>query len=249
MLILKYENETLSFVENNIDSSDSIVKLLTDVDCNIFGIITLYNGAKRILQFIKSNDHYESKFSIDESTFNKLGNSYIHIELFNGELSQKSNQLKLSFDLEKIKNRLAAHLSDEVYELTKKIAKLDEKLSAALSSRILENIRITNKELIQPGMIPVAINGDSFVAMYPFNNHVVSVNGQTAADGAVIIDSSMIEYKEEGRTVEQTFEDHTSAITAIHNLLNEVIANQRQIRQKLDELEIRLDSHINNGIV
>lgn len=251
MLVLRYEEDKLTVVKNDIDSADSLVTLYISLNCTVFGVLTLNNNSKKIIQFIKPNDESEyliARLVIDEDSLPLLSKSTIHLELINGELSYTSNKIELLFNIPKIKTDVKIKLSNELAELTKKIAKLDEKVNAISSDKIIKNLNLVNPQDIRPGMVPVALTNGLFAAMYPFADHVISVNGQVAADGAVIIDSSMIKYND-SKTVKKALEDQTNAIIALRNLVQTIDANQRTLMSRLDELDIRLTQHINNGIV
>lgn len=251
-MILKLTKNHLSALDNKVTSSDSLIKIETDVDAVLIGVLRFFDGTTKILEFVKEKDETFKQIArlvIDTEDVKRLDSVTFCIESIDGSFRRTSNQIGVAFDTKLIGTDIKRHINNEYAELLKRIKQVEESIEFG-ASKLLTNINITNKDLIKPGMIPVAIDSKgNFVAQYPFSNHVVSVNGITAANGAVIIDSSMIRYKKNGKSIEQTFDDHADAIASLKTLLTKVISNQKEIRQKLDELDIKLETHINSGII
>ena len=249
---MKIENEKLSLNQEVISSADSIISLTSDIHCVIFGVLELSNGVKKIIQFIRENEEsnlYRARLVISESDFSLLDSSTFYLELHNGELSQKTNVVQLEFDKEKIKLNLKKQIANEFKEILTNLKKLDERVTALTTGKVLQSIAISNKNNIQQGMIPVAIDDKgNFVAMYPFADLISSINGQHGVDGAIKIDAAMIEYKIE-KTIKQALDDHAEAIVSVKQLVDQVIENQNELRDRVDEIDVRLETHINNGII
>lgn len=250
---IRYKNDLLELIDKKIISSDSIIELDTDKDATILGVLFFSNGDQKVLEFIKKNDESLDRIArliITEEDISYLQSAKFYLEVFNGELKQRSNNVQFQFDLTLIKTDIKKKIVNEYKELFERILKLEKHVEALKDSKVLKGINITNTKYIQPGMVPVSIDDKgNFVALYPFSNSIVEINGQRAANGAVVIDSSMIKYKKNGKSIEQTFTEHAEAISAVSNLLTELINNQREIREQLNEIDIRLSTHINNGII
>lgn len=248
---MKLLNNQLSITET-ITSADTILSLSSDVESIIFGILQFSNGTKKVVQFLKEEDQslYRGRLVIYPEDMEFLDSSSFYLELINGELSKKTNKVKLIFNKEQIKITLRKEVSDQYKSVLASVKKLDEKISALTLGKVLKEVPIINKSLIKPGMIPVAIDDKgNFVAMYPFANLISSVNGQQAVDGAIKLDSSMIEYKENDGTIKEAIEAQTSAIQALKHLIDEIVENEKEIRQQLNEVDMKIESHINNGII
>lgn len=247
-MIIKYENNILTAVDPTIRSSDSIIKLTTDINDSIFlGILHLSNGITKVIEFVENNDAYIGRLIVDEEMVSFLSNVTFSLQISNGNLVKTTQHIKIKFDLSSIKNDIKIKISNEYKELLQRINELEEKIKYP-SSKFVDDINIINKGSIKKGMIPVALDSKTFVALYPFSNHVLSVNGQTAADGAVIIDSSMIKYKT-GRTVEATIQDLIDAIVAVNASVKTISDDLKEIRNQINDLDVRLAKHVNDGII
>lgn len=250
---LTIDGTKLRAIDNKITSSDSIIKLKIEIDCVVLGILTLFNGTKKVIEFVKENDESDYKIGrliIEEQDVQYLSSAKFYIELINGELKSNSNMIDVKFDISLIKTDIKHKLSNEYKELVEKVHQLEEKISFYSGGKLMDSIKIINKDTIQKGMIPVAIDDKgNFVALYPFSNHILEVNGQRAANGAVIIDSSMIKYKKNGKSTEQELEDQANVIILLKNVVDKIVDNQKSIMRQLNDLDMRLSQHINNGIV
>lgn len=249
---LVIQNKKLKAVDNKVSSSDSIIKLQLDVEAIAIGVLLLGNGTQKVIEFVTENSNASNKIGrliIDDKDINYLSSAKFYVELINGEFISKTNIVNIMFDLSGIKLDIKRHISNEYKELKEKVAQLEDKIKYS-GGKLLDNITIVNKNLIQPGMIPVAVDDKGhFVALFPFSNHVLEVNGQRAANGAVVIDSSMIKYKQNGKSIEQGLDDQAAAIVSLKNVVDEIVENQKSIMRQLNELDMRLSQHINNGIV
>ena len=247
--MLKYENNLLKLISKNITSSDSIIKLESDVDASILGVLILSDGSKKVIEFVKS-DGYLARLILTESDLPLLSNSKFYIELINSEFHKTSNLVLFKFDIDSIKLDIKKRISDEYKELLTRIAKLENKVNDLKTSKVLDGVSIVNKALIRPGMIPVAIdNIGNFVALYPFANNITEVNGQHAVNGVVVVDASMIEYKLKGITVETALQNQADAIVALKNVLDQIVESQKDISNRLNNLDYKIEQHINNGII
>lgn len=239
--------------EEIINSSDFIISLTADVDAILFGLLEFSNGSKKVIQFVKSNNDslsYKGRLILYPEDLEFLESSLFHIECVNGELSQKTNVVKLSFDKEKIKLNIRKEASEQYKSILILVKQLEEKISSLTTGKVLQSLPIKNKNMIKPGMIPVAIDEKgNFVAMYPFANLISSINGHQGIDGAIKLDASMIEYKENGDSIKEAIEKQTEAIQALKHLIDQIADNQKQIRQQLNEVDMKIESHINNGII
>lgn len=248
--MLKYENNLLKLKNKNITSSDSIIKLESDVEASILGVLILSDGSKKVIEFVKADDHYLARLIITEEDIHLLSASKFYIELINAEFQKSSNLVSFKFNIESIKLDIKKRISDEYKELLTRFAKLESKVNDLKTSKVLDGVNIVNKTLIQPGMIPVAIdNKGNFVALYPFANNITEVNGQHAVNGVVVVNASMIEYKLKGISVETALQNQADAIVALKNVLDEIVESQKDISNRLNNLDYKIEQHINNGII
>lgn len=248
--MLKYENNLLKLKSKHITSSDSIIKLESDVDAAILGVLVLSDGSKKAIQFVKADDCYIARLIITEDDIHLLGASKFYIELINAEFQKSSNIVSIKFDIDSIKLDIKKKISNEYKELLERFNKLESNINDLKSSKVLDGVNIVNKSLIQPGMIPVAIdNKGNFVALYPFANNITEVNGQHAANGIVVIDATMLKYKAKDISVETALQSQADAIVALKDLLDKISENLKTLAERLNELDYKVEQHINNGII
>lgn len=244
---LIYKSNTLTSSDNTVRSADSIIKLTTDIEATYLGIILLSDESKKVIQFVNNGGEYIGRLVISEDELKYLAGSRIYLNVSDTNFIKTTNLIKLSFDVSSIKTDIKVKVSDEYKKLLERINQLENKINYP-ASKFLDNINIINKDVIQAGMIPVAVDGKTFVAMFPFSNHITKVNGQSAADGAVIIDSSMIKYKT-GKSVEETLQDLIDAVVAVNAVAKTISDEQKNLRTLINDLDIRLTRHINDGII
>ena len=252
-MILKLNKNNLEAIDKRITSSDSLIILQTDLeDVTIFGIVKFFDGTKKVIQFINDKENSGKKFArliIREDDIKYLESANIYLEKINGEMSKKTNIVPIEFDISLIKTDIKIHYNEEFKEVLEKVNELAEKIQYNTISKIAPALLVSNKDAIKKGMVPVAIDDNGhFAAMYPFADHVVSVNGVTAANGAVVIDSSMIQYKT-GKSVEKSIDDLAEASKALADALRELSNIVTTLNSRADELDMRLTQHINNGII
>ena len=250
--MLEYKNKKLKAIDEVIDSSDYILRLDTDLDVVILGVIIFANGVKKVIQFVNQSDQSTIKIArliTEEKELPLLDNVKFQVIALNGDFKESSNIIPIKYNKELIKTNIKVSVSNEYKELKELIASLSDKLSSLTSGKIISKVDLVNKSFIKPGMIPVAIDDKgNFAALYPFANNITCVNGQYAANGVVIIDSSMIEYKL-GKSTEKAIDDHAEAISKIGDALKEISNELKAIRKHVDDVDIKLTQHINNGII
>ena len=244
------ENCKLTSIENTIKSSDSIITLETEVTEPVVGILLLNDGSKKLIEFVNDDDKKIGRLILTEKDLPHLQSAKFYVEIVNASFCAKSNVLTVKSDVSSIKLDIKKNVSNEYKELLERVISVEEKIKHLNLKSLLTTLNIVNKDLIEPGMIPVALDSNgNFIAQYPFSNHIIEVNGKRAANGAVIIDASMIKYKSNGKSIEKALDDITEAIVSVNNLVGELVENQKTIMHDINELDIRLSSHINDGII
>lgn len=247
--MLKFKNNLLSAETFCIDSPDFIFHLTTDTpDCNYFGVITLTNKVVKTLQFIKFNNEFKARLSLTTEDLNYLQGSTFKLISVSSEFSKESNLLSLNFDINKINLTIKKESSKEILELKKQISILTTKLEALSLGKLVPNVNIVNKNYIQPGMILVAIDNGNFMAAYPFADIVTNVNGQQAVDGVVEIKASMIKYNTE-RTIEEQLKVIAKAVQTQNSTIKTIAGELGTLSKKVADLDIKLATHLDSGIV
>ena len=250
--MLKIENGILSVKDNEIRSSDTILELQSDQiysNCQIFGKLIFKNAEVKIIQFEKIDDIYKGRLLITQEDISKLNGAQFFIVLVSANFNEQTNGIQLKFNQELIKKDIRIAKSDEIKNIYIEINKLKSIVNSLEKGGALKFANVLDKDLIQPGMIPVAVdNKGNFVAAYPFVNLINEVNGQKAVNGVVILNAAMIKCSS-GKTIQQTTEDHAEALSALAKGFAVVSDQQKEILRRLDEIDIRLSQHINDGII
>lgn len=247
--MLQIEKYKLTLTDPLIKSSDSILRLEADIDATFIGVLALSNQSIKILNFIKTDKEYQARLVITTEDINYVKGSHFFIMIVDGYSQSKTNVVKFEFNLELIKQDIRVETSLEMQNLFTRMAQVESTVDAFTKGKVITKLNVLAKEYIKPGMVPMCIDSNGNCVMtYPYSNHITSVNGQKAANGVVEIDASMIQYKE-SKTIEEELTELTSAIVALNELASEVIKNQKEIRHLVDNLDIKLQSHINSGII
>lgn len=247
--MLRIENGILSVIDNEIRSSDTVLELQAEVECQIFGKLTFKNGEVKIIQFDKIDNTYKGRLLISQEDLSKLSGAQFFAVLVSANFTEQTNGIQLKFNQELIKKDIRLVKSEEIKSIHEELNKLKSIINSLEKGGSLKFANIIDPELIQPGMIPVAVdNKGNFVAAYPFVNLITEVNGQKAVNGVVNVNASMIKCSS-GKHIQQTIKEHASALQALANAFEVVSDQQKELLRRLDEIDIRLSAHINDGII
>ena len=250
---LKLENKKLIVIDDKIKSSDSLIKITTSTNSIVIGILELSNGSKKIIEFVKESEQSDcvvGRLLITENDLSYLSSAKFYVELLSSEFKCRSNIIPIKFDISSIKLDVKKRIADEYKEIMERLIQLEERYKHLLGNNVLTNLNIINIDNIEPGMIPVAIDSKgTFVAQRPFSNFIEEINGQRAANGAVVLDATMIKCTKSGKTVQVVLSETAEAIVSIKKLVDELGRTIKQLRTDLNNLDIKLSTHINNGIV
>ena len=247
MLTLK--NNILNTKDFIIDSHDTTLLLKTDVDCQYFGIITLANNTTKVIQFIKFPSLYKARLVITNEDLHYLEGSYLRILSTDASFNKESNNIKLIFDIDKIKLTIKQSTSKDILALTKTVNELSQRLDTITLGKVIPNINILNQNYIKKGMVIVAAdNKGNFTAAYPFANIITEINNQKAVDGVVIIDASMIEYNKE-RTIAEQLDAIGEAFSKLLTLTKTNSEELLNIKKDLANLTMLVNKHLDSGVV
>lgn len=247
--MLQFKKNILTSKTFTIEEPDTIIQLNTDVlDCNYFGVITLNNKTTKTIQFIKVKSLFKARLSLAEEELPYLLGATLRLLSVSSSFSKESNPVQLNFDIDKIKLTIKQNVSKDLLEFKKDLVQVQSKLEALSLGKLVPNVNIINKDHIKPGMILVAIDNGNFMAAYPFADIITKVNGQVAVDGVVEIDASMIKYNTE-RTIEEQTKVIAEAIKVQNNTLKAISAEINSLSKKLAELTVKVETHLDNGII
>lgn len=247
--MLHFTNNILAGDSFKIDTPDYIFELKPDIiDCKYFGIITFPNNIVKTIQFVEFPNVFRARLHLTKEDLQNVHGATFKLLSVSASFSKESNQIPLVFDTNKIELLIKQETSKNILELNKKVADLESRIEALSLGKVVPNINITNKDYIKPGMVLVAIDEGNFTAAYPFADIITEVNGQHAVDGVVQIEASMIKYNTERTIVDQFYyiaKAIQSQSEAVKTLANELSS----IQKKLAELSIKVETHLDSGIV
>lgn len=248
--MFKFENKKLSYNNTVINSSISILDLVVDKDASVLGLLKLSNQSTLTINFVKVADNkYKGVLKLSKEHLPYLNKTTFRIVLTNSDYQEKSNIVELKFDLSKIKLAIASSISNELEELYTKINKLTDQLNYYIQGNILNNVTIKNQNYIKKGMVLTALDDKgNFVAEYPFNNLVSEINGQTAINGLVTLDASMIQYNSD-KTVHSIISTLIATVEALNEFIKTLASNLSAVQHSLDILNIRFEQHLNDGVI
>lgn len=247
--MLKITNKTLSSTNPIIKSSDSIIELKSDIDATYIGVLELTNGSKKTIQFINDGEIYKARLIINVEELTNIKNSKFYVVMISGLMNEKTNMIHFKFDIEMIKKDIRVSTSNDIEEIKIKLQEIDNVVDSLRTNKTIQDLNLAKHDAVKKGMVPVTIDDNgTCIFMYPFSEHIKIVNGQKAINGVVDIDSSMIKYKL-GKTIETALSEHAQAIASLGDALKIISENQKEIRKHLDELDIQLAKHINDGII
>lgn len=248
--MLKFKNKILSSEKDFIISdSDAIIKIDSDIDCILFGILTLSDKSIKTIQFNKCNDGIKARLLLTESDLPLLNGVTFSLHLTSNTGTFESNSIPVIFDVAKIKLTIKRKTSTELLDTLKELKLLEDKINSIVANHRLLKVNITNLDYIQPGMIPVAVdNKGNFTAQYPFANIITNVNGQTAVDGVVNIDASMIKYNQE-IMLDAYIKQLAESLKAVTEFAKTISQTLFSTVESLQELRIKVETHLDNGLI
>lgn len=243
------KNNKLIIEESIIDSPEYDLSIKTDNEFPFAcGILTLADGTTSYIDLKKYGDSLKGKIIITKEQIELLNKVYFHIIMLDSSFEQKTNQVKLKFDIDKIKLNYKIKETKELVALHKTITELKEQIFNLTSGKILEKINIINKDYIQKGMVLTAINKNDFVAAFPFNDCIKKLNGIEPVAGELVVDSTNIKYKN-NKTLEQEKDEIVSVLKLI-NETQKVLANSiKEISNRLTDVELKIEHLNSNGII
>ena len=246
--MLKLQNNSLIANENyTISSSDTIIELDTTLSATIFGIFTLTDNSIKIVSFSKIGNYYKTRLLITEEELNILSNVSLQLQLVSETGEYNTNSINVYFDIPKIKLDIKRKSSQDFLALTKEVKSMETKLNSIISKNRMINIDIANLDNIKPGMIPVAIDDKGhFLAQYPFKDVIINVNGQTAVNGVVNVDASMIKYNKD-IMLDAYIKQLAETVKALSEYVNTVNQTLFTTVESVKNLRIKLETHLDNG--
>ena len=248
--MLTYDGKKLSYDQTVIKTADITLPLQYSEEANIFGILEMSNQVLKTIEFVKCDGLYKGRLVIDENDIDFIYENKFSIKTASQTFSGQSNKIKLLFDLSTIKLNVKRKTSREVQELKLQIKALEEKINSIVKNHRLLNINITDYSYVQKGMVPVADdNKGNFVLAYPFSNTINKINGIESADQEILLTGESIPYKEDDVSITEKIQMLIYAISQINSALIVVKDTQKQLLDKVSELEITLQTYLENPVI
>lgn len=248
--MIKYKDGVLTLT-STISSHDTILKLTSDIDCIVAGLLELSNKSYKTFDFIKENNYYKARLLISQEDLPYLGNATFCIALIDTNTSKVSNKVPINFDVAKITKSIKLASSNDIKEMKIKLSQLESTINKMANNNFTfksTNIPIEGFDYIKPGMIPVAIdNKGNCMFQYPFSNIITEINGQKTVNSAIMLVAKDIPIEQ--TNVEHAIKSHTEAIKELNNLIKTVSSELKSTKNKLASIEQALIQHTDSSII
>lgn len=232
-----------------IVNSDSIINLYSDIDTIIFGIFTLTDGSTKTIQFLNNTPNKKARLTIAENELTLLSNVTFKLHLVSNTGTYTTNSIQIYFDVDKLKLDVKRRSTKELLEVSKELKLLEKKIDTIINNNRLLEINIVNLDYIKPGMIPVALDDKgNFSAQYPFLDVITNINGQTAVDGVVNIDASMIKYTQD-IMLDAYIKQLAETVKAVTEFSKTISQTLMSTVDSLKDLRIKVETHLDNGSI
>lgn len=246
--MIEYKNSILNLNNLVIESADTLLKVQSDMDCTIVGVLHLDNNIVKTLPFTKTGNYHTARLVITEEDFKYLSNPKISLMILEGMLFKSTELLTLPVDLLKIKLDLKVKYSKELQDLTVKLNQVTKTINDLLQKGTINGINILGYEYVKPGMVPMVIDDKgNCVFQYPLANIISELNGLKTADGTLRLEAKDIP---SGKTnVETRLNTIVDSIKTMGNHIQKLADSVKELSGKIGELDIRLSSHLDTSIV
>lgn len=238
-------------ITKSITSSDTIITLKSNLDCNYIATIMLSDSSTKVLDFIKDNKLYKARLLLTEEDLPYLSNCKLYLTLIDGNTQKQSNTVDIKFDVPKIRKTIKISSSNEIKDIKVTIAQLTKRLEDVINkapSFVVTSATPINTNCVKPGMIPVAIDETGrCIFQYPFIDHVTEINGQKTVNNAILITAKDIPIEQ--TDVATAIKAHTDAIKELNNLMKTVSSELKSTKNKVADIEKALLQHTDSSII
>lgn len=248
--MLQYNKDILTG-QVDITTHDSIIKLTSDIEATFIGVLCLTNKVNKTFTFIRESSYYKSRLLLSEEDLAYIQGSSLYLVVTNGNLTQQTNTVVPYFDMSRIKQHIKITTSEDIRDIKIDIAKLKTEFTTLLDripSITIKETAFINEGIIEPGMIPVAIDSKGrCIFQHPFIDHVTEINGQKTINNAILLTAKDIPIEQ--TDVESAIKAHTSAIKELNNYLSTLSSELKQVTNKVATIEQRLLQHTDSSII
>lgn len=241
-------NNKLLTVSNKIVQADTLIKLTSDVDCEISALVTLSDNSTKYLSFIKENTYYKARLTFTEEDIKYLNNVTMCL-ILTSATEERTNTVNLDIDINKVKQSVKLSKSKDIQDIRSDLTKLTALVNDILSNKLVyqTNLNITQSNIL-PGMIPVAINEQGLCMFkHPFIDHITEINGQKTINNAIILTAKDIPIEQ--TDVATAIKAHTDAIKELNNLMKTISSELKVTRNKVADIEKALLLHTDSSII
>lgn len=239
----------LLYSNQEIQHADSIIELKSTVEASFVGVLELSNGLKKINNFVKLNNSYQMRLQITLDDLPYIKDNSFYIEIINSKFISHSLPIKFNFNFERIQQEAKIKREAVFDEYNQRLIKLEELIAQLTKKGIIKDLAILNQETIQPGMIPVAIEGGGFAAMYPFVDIVREINGLKAVNEKITITPKDIKYNDGYKTVDDMLKLLLELVGKQSEAIKFLIQAQTDLNEELKILKLAFAEHTTSTIV
>ena len=245
--MIRYENSKL-ILNTVLESADTLLKLQSDIDCALVGVLHLDKGVMKTIPFTKTNTFYTARLIITDEDFKLLTSPKFSLMIIEGATIRSSEVVDIKVDLLKIKLDLKVKYSQELQDLTIKLNQVSKTINDLLQKGTINGINILGYEYVKPGMVPIAIDDKgNCMFQYPLANIISELNGLKTADGRLRLEAKDIP------TGKTNVEDRLNTISKTLIKLSEHVQTMadavKELSQKVGELDYKIASHLDTSIV
>lgn len=246
-----YKDNLFTLDQTIITSPDNMIEIESDINVEMFAIVTYSDGLQRTIQFKQiSENNYKGRFKLYEHELIKLTNgAEIQLCVYSGIKKMKTNKVKLTFDILTIKNVIQLTTNSDILKLNDEIQELKSTVSSLIHNRGFAVLPTVSLDHAEPGMVPVlATKSGVFILKHPFANVIESVNEKTPEGGNITLTIDDIKSLD-GVTLTEIITLINASVKSLFEYNKTLLDNIKDINSKLIELELKLNAHLSNPII
>ena len=134
--MLEYKNNKLILNNLVIESADTLLKLQSDIDCVLVGVLKLNNGTTKTFPFTKTGTYHTSRLIITEEDYPYLNTAEMYLIVIEGETYKQTESYPIILSPEKIKLDLKIKYSREIQDISIKLNQVTKTINDLLQKRL-----------------------------------------------------------------------------------------------------------------
>lgn len=246
MLQLKENKLTIS---KAITNADTIIKLTSDINCDISALVTLADNSVKVLHFIKENTYYKCRLVFTEEDIQYINKVTMCLILISST-EQRTNTVTVNIDIPKVKQSVKLSKSNDIKVIRNELSKLTTLVNDVLNNKVVYKTNLNIKQSnIKQGMIPVVINEEGLCMFkYPFIDVITEINGQKTVNNAILLTAKDIPTGTSSN-VEATLREHTEAMKSLTAYLDTISTELKTVKKKLADVEQKVLIHTESSLI